>query len=140
MSTPPTKPSDQRLPTEPTSGAFVLRRGTLDGFSEAVSHADGVGLADLDPITTLLVRTHNTLYRITAVRPPTTHVLVQGGRFFPNTTDARLWGSSFGGSLLKMAWIGVGLRMEICANGQLIITSPVKAIHVQQDSALPGPF
>ena len=140
MSIPPTKTSDQQLTTDATGGAFVPRRGTLDGFAEAVSRADGVGLADLDPITTLLVRTHNTLYRITALRPPTTHVLVQGGRFFPGTTEARLWGSSFGGSLLKMAWIGVGLRMEICANGQLVITSPVKAIDVQQDSSLPGPF
>lgn len=140
MSTPPTKASHQARTPEATSGAFVLRRGTLDGFAEAVSRADGVGFADLDPITTLLVRTHHSRYRITVLRPPKTHVLVQGGRFFPDTTEARLWGSSFGGSLLKMAWIGVGLRMEICADGQLVITSPVKAIDVQRDSALPGPF
>ena len=123
-----------------TSGAFVLRNSTLDGFSDVVSRAEGVGLTSLDPITLMMVRTQNTLYRITVLRPPKTHVIVQGGRFFPEPTEARLWGSSFGGSFLKMAWVGVGLRMEICANGQLIITSPVRTIDIQPDAALPGPF
>ena len=31
--------------------------GTLDGFLERVSSADGVSLHDLDPLTTLVVRT-----------------------------------------------------------------------------------
>jgi len=43
-------------------------------------------------------------------------------------TTAHLNGSSAGGSLLKVAWIGVGLCMEISARGQRIVTSPVRAI------------
>jgi len=98
----------------------------MDGFVAASSAADGVCLRDLDPLTTLLVRTCNSHYRI--VISNNTAVYVQGGRFFPETTDARLEGSSFGGSFLKMGWIGVGLCMEIWAHGQRIITSPVRAI------------
>jgi hypothetical protein len=30
-----------------------------------------------------------------------------------------------GGSFLKVGWIGVGLRMEILADGRRIVTSPV---------------
>ena len=40
-------------------GVVVPRRCTLDGFATEVSQTDGIGLADLDPNTTLLVRTQN---------------------------------------------------------------------------------
>jgi hypothetical protein len=48
---------------------------------------------------------------------------------------ARLDGSSFGGALLKVAWLGVGLRMEICCNGQRIVTSPVRSFEIQPEAA-----
>ena len=105
---------------------LMPRAATLDGFADEVSAADGINLHDLDPLTTLVVHTCNSMYRIIVSRR--TAILVQGGRFFPDATEGHLHGSSAGGSLLKLAWIGVGLRMEICANGQRIVTSPVRAI------------
>ena len=111
--------------TETRTG-LVPRVATLDGFAAAFAAADGISLRDLDPLTTLLVRTRNSRYRI--VISQNTAVLIQGGRFFPELTDACLEGSSFGGSFLKIGWIGVGLRMEIWAGGQRIVTSPVRAI------------
>ena len=119
---------------------FVPRRCTLEGFAQEVALTEGVGLAELESLTTLLVRTDNSLYRITVLQPPQPKILVQGGRFFPETTEGRLAGSSFGGSFLKMAWLGCGLRMEIYSKGQRIVTSPVRSIEIQQDSCLPGPF
>lgn len=109
-----------------TSVVAVPRAATLDGFLSASSAVDGVVLRDLEPLTTLLVRTCHSRYRI--VISQNTAVFVQGGRFFPEMTGARLEGSSFGGSFLKMGWIGVGLRMEIWSGGQRIVTSPVRAI------------
>ena len=88
------------------NGVVVPRRCTLDGFATEVSQTDGIGLADLDPITTLLVRTQNSLYQIVVVQPRQKAVLVQGGPFFPQATRAVLSGSNFGGSLLKVAWVG----------------------------------
>ena len=105
---------------------LMPRAATLDGFADEVSAAEGIDFHDLDPLTTLLVRTCNSVYRIIVSQQ--TAILVQGGRFFPDATEGHLHGSSAGGSLLKLAWIGVGLRMEICANGQRIVTSPVCAI------------
>ena len=56
----------------------------LDGFVEAASHADGVGLADVDTFTTLVVQTDNSVYQITLLQPHTREVFVQGGRSSPN--------------------------------------------------------
>lgn len=119
-------------PMTDTSAVLVPRAATLDGFVAASSATEGIMLRDLDPLTTLLVRTCNSLYRI--VISQDTAVFVQGGQFFPEMTDARLDGSSFGGSFLKMGWIGVGLRMEIWAGGQRIVTSPVCAIDRESDT------
>ena len=109
----------------------VSRHRTLDGVVEAMSQADGIGLIDVDAFTTLVVRTDNSVYRITILTPHAREVLVQGGKFFPERTRACLSGSSFGGSCLKLGWVGLGLHLEFHAGGQWIITSHVRAIAVE---------
>lgn len=116
-------------PEQAKQAAMVPRVCTLDGFAASASSGQGVSLGDLDPITTLAVRTMNSLYRIIVVQPPTT-VSVQGGEFFPDPTEASLSGSSFGGSCLKMAWIGRGFCMEIYGPSGRIVTSPVRSIEI----------
>ena len=101
----------------------ISRAATLAGFTSAVSSTNGVQLRDLPPLTTLLVRTRNSEYHI--VVSTGDEVLVKGGQFFPRLTEARFSGASVGGSFLKVGWIGVGLRMEILADGRRIVTSPV---------------
>jgi hypothetical protein len=109
---------------------LVPQVATLDGFVEGVSETRGVHLRQLDPLTTLRVQTLNSQYRI--VITSGTSAIVQGGRFFPDPTPARIDGSGFGGTVLKVAWIGVGLKMEIFANDQRIITSPVRDIAIDE--------
>jgi len=99
---------------------------TLNGFTVAVAGASGVHLRDLAPLTTLLVRTRNSDYRI--IVSSGDEVFVEGGRFFPCLTEARFSGASVGGSFLKVGWVGIGLRMEILAGGRRIVTSPVQHI------------
>ena len=111
----------------------VSRAATLAGFTSAVSSANGVQLRDLPPMTTLLVRTRNSEYRI--VVSSGDEVLVKGGHFFPSITQARFSGASVGGSFLKVGWIGVGLRMEILADGRRIVTSPVHDIVTADDGS-----
>ena len=94
----------------------------------------------MDALSTLLIRTLNSLYRVVVLEPPRPRILIQGGRFFPEPTEARLAGASFGGSLLKLSWFGHGLRMEIYSDWQRIVTSPVQSIEVCRDADLPGPF
>ncbi len=127
-------------PTRPQThgradAVVVPRRCTLDGFIDEVSHSDGIGLVDVDAFTTLVVQTENSVYHITILQPHAREVLVQGGAFFPERTRARLSGSSFGGSCLKLGWVGVGLRMEFHFDDQWIVTSHVRSITVEQASA-----
>jgi hypothetical protein len=54
-------------------------------------------------------------------------VIVQGGKFFPEPTKAILNGSTWGGSMIKLGWIGYGMCMEIARPGlSCVTTSPVR--------------
>ena len=112
---------------------LVPHVATLDGFVDDVGDARGVHLREVEPLTTIVVQTHNSRYRI--VMTGGTSAIVQGGRFFTEPTPARIDGSGFGGSVLKTAWIGIGLKMEIFANDQRIITSPVLDVTLERPSA-----
>ena len=120
------------MPSDATSSDLVPRHRSLDGFTEAVSQADGIGLTEVDAFTTLVVQTDNSVYQITILQPYRREVSVQGGAFFPERTRAYLSGSSFGGSCLKLGWVGVGLHMEFLAadRDQWVLTSHVRSITV----------
>ena len=104
----------------------------MDIFLNLVQHVEGVQLDRLEPLTTLLVWTWNSLYRVVVAQG--TAVLVQGGFFCPEPTPAQVDGASTGGSLLKSGWIGVGLLMELRVGSRRIVTSPVVAIATEQSS------
>jgi len=119
-----------------TASIPIPSRWTLDGFVLETSRSEGVSLHALSPLTTILVRTRNSVYRIILLQGSDSRVLIQGGPFFPDPIEAHLAGSTFGGSLLKTAWIGVGLHMEIHSGPQCIVTSPICRIRIQQDQDL----
>jgi len=103
---------------------------TVNTFLDLITQSEGVELDQLEPMTTLIVRTRNSHYRVIVAEGD--DVLVQGGSFFPEPTPARLDGASAGGSLLRKGWIGVGFLLEFRAGGQRIITSPVLEITTER--------
>ena len=121
-------------------GTAVPCQCTLDGFTDEVTASKGIRLTDLGALTTLHVRTVNSLYRVVALDPAEERILIQGGAYFPVPTEARLAGASLGGSMLKLSWLGCGLRMEVCVDGQRVVTSPVRSIEITSETELPGPF
>ncbi len=126
---------------QPRSKGYRLPRScTLDGFVEAAECREGVYITRLEPLSKLSVETQHNLYQIIILVPTESKALIQGGRFFPKNTEGAVCGASFGGSLLKSGWIGIGMRMEISAAGRLIVTSPVRGIHLEPEGNLPGPF
>ncbi len=120
-------------------GVLVPRHCTLSGFTEATTGQKGIHVGSLAPVTRLRVLTRNTEYRMTVVEPKDWKVLVRGGRFFPTERIAFVCGSGYGGTLLKVAWIGIGLCCELSAEGQRVVTSPVQEFEILEN-ALPGPF
>jgi hypothetical protein len=107
---------------------------TVNPCIDLMDDVDGVHLRQLPPLTTLLVWTRNSLYRIVSMEG--SNICVQGGTYFPDPTSAHLDGARLGGSCLKVGWIAVGLMMEISAGDRHILTSPVHAIITEGCPAL----
>jgi hypothetical protein len=117
----------------------VPRHCTLTGFTEAIAGREGLDVSRLEPLTRIEVKTRNSLYEMTVLHPGHWRILVRGGRFFPIETPAYLCGSGYGGTLLKVAWIGVGLCCELSSEGLRVVTSPVEDVRIVE-KPLPGPF
>lgn len=91
----------------------------------------GVFLSRLAPGTKLEVQTKNTLYRIEVVEGGSGKVEIQGHpRYCPDPTPARIHGSIWGGSMLKMNFIGRGMNLEFSTDShpQAISTSTIQEV------------
>ena len=106
-----------------------MRAVDLETFSRR-EWKDGVQIEDLNDLEILFVKTRNSIYEITVICGRDGDILVRGGQFFPQKTAAQLAGASFGGSLLKMRGVYLGLNMEILHDGRTVLTSPVESITV----------
>jgi len=122
-------PDELNLRVGSDNGAeFVPRCGTSESFSVEAGDEDGIAIQSLEPGTTLIVQTRNSEYRVVVLDGTDLDVIVMGGQLFQDATRVRLGGATAGGSLLKIGWIGVGLRVELSVGGRRIITSPVRSI------------
>jgi hypothetical protein len=138
MKTPVSPPSSNPKPGPDvgighTSSDLVPRRSTLDGFANEAAATEGISIREAEPLVPILVATQNSVYRIIPLRWGNADVLIQGGQFFPEPTEARLAGSTFGGSLLKMHWVNVGMHLEIDTGtgGGPIITTRVADVRIE---------
>lgn len=113
----------------------IPRFCTLDGVRAISPQLEGVALRTLGACDTIHVRTHNHDYEIFLLDPQSGRALVRGGKYFAEPTEATINGSTFGGCMLKMGWLGVGLRMEILSAGQCLVTTPVESLCVTQMQA-----
>jgi len=71
----------------------------------------GVSLRDLPPETTLEVHTQNRVYRL--VCRPDGDALISGHpKYCPAPVRVKICGSNWGGSMLKLGYIGRGMHLE----------------------------
>ena len=113
-----------------TSGCYAGELRAATDLQRWAEH-DWSGAVQLETMAGLerfAVRTRNSTYEITVLSPRTGDVLVQGGRFFPTTTRARLAGASAGGSFLKVRAICPGFLMELAFEGRTILTTRVQSV------------
>ena len=116
--------------------APAYERWTIDGFARETAASDGIDIREVEPFTTVLVRTMNSLYRIIPLKAGGSRIFVRGGRFFPDFVEAHLVGASFGGGFMKRYSIVGGLHMEIHSAGQRIVTSPVRSFRIEKDTSV----
>jgi hypothetical protein len=89
----------------------------------------GVRLEDLPPGSTLEVTTHNTRYQLRMLIG--NMALIMGHpHYCPDPVLVRIHGSTWGGSMLKLRFIGRGMQMEFVHPEYQtpIVTSPVREI------------
>jgi hypothetical protein len=95
----------------------------------------GIELDALAGLERFSVCTRNSTYDITVLSTRTGDILVQGGRFFPVRTRARLAGCSLGGGALKVRAIHPGFLMEFLHEGRTIVTTTVRFINPVESPA-----
>jgi hypothetical protein len=121
------RPAEHGIPSDVH---LIASARTLDGFACQLGDADGVDVRELAAGAIVIVRTRNSCYRLVMLEPETQRVLVSGGDWFPEPTEAQLVGATGGGNMLKTGWIGAGLRMELRHTNQPITTSLVDAVTI----------
>ncbi|HZI85350.1 MAG TPA: hypothetical protein VFD48_00840 [Pyrinomonadaceae bacterium] len=126
-----------RLIGEQSAAEEIRTSDSLDNLMKISPVLPGIALESLSPFDTLRVHTLNSDYGIFLLEPRTGRALVEGG-CFSEPVEAVVNGSNFGGSTLKVGWIGIGLRIEMWADNKLVSTSPVQSFYVQRH-ALPQP-
>jgi hypothetical protein len=99
------------------------------------SDSSDVLLESLNPFDTILLRTHNSDYRILLLDPKTGRALVEGGDYLVEPNEALLRGSAMPGSEFKGGWICAGSRLEIWVDERVLLTSAIKSVHVKHNSA-----
>lgn len=77
------------------------------------------------------VQTKNTLYVIEK-RSDTQSFITGHPKYCPIPTECRINGSTFGGSMLRIGWLGVGMHLEFCLGDGVITTSQIQDVRVLQ--------
>jgi hypothetical protein len=119
------------------SPRLVPASGVLSAWT-AYDWGNGIHVADLPALETLVVTTQNSIYEIIVVTADSARVLVRGGAFFPVFTPACLAGSSLGGAFLKLHSVHVGFRLEFSTEAGFIVTSPVRSVMRAAEPTGPG--
>jgi hypothetical protein len=110
----------------------IPRYCSLEGANEISSSLKGVILETLKACDMIQARTRNSVYEIFLLDPKSGRAIVRGGGYFDKPKEVIISGSTFGGCMLKAGWVGIGLRMEISANGRRTVTSPVQSLRVER--------
>ena len=104
-------------------------------FGEDEKAIDDVAFESLHPFDTILLRTHNSDYRIMLLDPKIGRALVEGGDYLVEPNEALLRGSAIPGSEFKCGSICAGSRLEMWVNERVLLTSTIKSVHVKQNGA-----
>ncbi len=108
---------------------------TLDKFWEVSEQGEGVFLKDIPEGSVVVAKTANHTYTIAVIDAEKGVVAVESnGNYFRTPEVCCLNGSTFGGSMIKVRWIGEGMHLEFGLGGKRIMTtSAVTEFTVKND-------
>ena len=123
---------ESRLDIDPVLGLCLDCWGSehRDNAVNEVRSSCDLPLIKLNPFDTILLRTHNSDYRLLLLDPVTGRALVDGGTHLREPVETLLRGSAAVGSPFRGGEICVGSRVEMWVDEKVFITSPVKSIEI----------
>lgn len=87
---------------------------TIVSNLEKLEKEGGITINKLKPGSKIVAKTRNTEYILEIIDPTKDIVLISGNqRFCPFPVRARLNGSTWGGSMIKIGFIGKDMHMEV---------------------------
>jgi hypothetical protein len=119
----------------PEDMADPVSRAGHRNFSDPVNHnilqseiEGGVYLRDLPPGSVLSIETQNRIYKLVVLNEAT--ALISGHpEFCPDPAEVRITGSTWGGSMLKMKFVGRGMHLEFQhPTYETIVTSRIRDV------------
>lgn len=88
----------------------------------------GIDITKLRPGTKIEVKTQDGKYFIELIDRQG-NIIIKGPEI-TNQTNAYFAGSTWGGSIMKLHWIGLGMNMELSINNKPFLTRSVKAAKI----------
>lgn len=98
---------------------------------EAQENKDGIDLRELPVGAKVTVETQNSTYSLEKL--PDNLYSLQGGKRWQTPTRVFISGSTYGGSLLKIGWLGDGMNMEIHqeSDRKCVVTSAITNLWIE---------
>lgn len=114
---------------------------SFDDAVDAIAQAEGLTVADLHPGDVIDVETKSHLYTFILGDPSKGKAeAMSNGDHITEPCDAVIAGSLLGdGPAIRGGWIGVGYRLEVCANGKRYHLSRTRRIAVNGVTICPRP-
>ena len=90
----------------------------------------GVRIRDLPVGSTVKFQTRGSLYLLE--KRADGDYLSGNPHYVPVPTKVNVHGSTWGGSMLKLGYIGIGMHVEFSINGKTVLTSEVLDVRVEE--------
>jgi hypothetical protein len=129
-------------PSMMTKDSMTRRRETLfkpspnltDEVNNAIMESEmngGVDLSTLEVGKKVIIKTKNTTYTVEKLGKHE-YTIYGNAKYCPVVTPCYTPGSTFGGSMLKLDYVGVGMFLEFSIPGKagVITTSRIQEVHV----------
>lgn len=101
-----------------------------------LEETEGLNVSVLKEGTKLFIETHNSFYELQVVEGKEVEIFGgtkrDGSIRYPKPTKVIFHGSTWGGSCIKVDWLGIDMHMEFGVEGRKILTtSGVKRIKIE---------